>query len=121
MQNRLLRIISSSNGDGGLLSIETNAYALRRDWKLSQMLLDSVWNHWAREYLPTLSKRSKWTNDSKPIALNDLVILVDDQAPRYSWKLVKINSGPHGRNRVVMSTRQHRNTKLQLLSIADGS
>ncbi|XP_044761992.1 uncharacterized protein LOC123319195 [Coccinella septempunctata] len=77
---------------------------LRGQWRRAQELRNSLWKRWTREYLPTLTKRTKWRNDGRPMKLHDIVIVIDDTAPRKSWKLgliEKIFPGPDGKIRVV--------------------
>ena len=35
--------------------------------------------------MPTIARRTKWFNPVKPIAVGDVVIIVDPNLPRNSW------------------------------------
>ena len=39
---------------------------LRRQWRISQRLSDLFWRRWIREYLPYLTKRTKWEKKTAP-------------------------------------------------------
>ncbi|XP_055622051.1 uncharacterized protein LOC129765665 [Toxorhynchites rutilus septentrionalis] len=74
---------------------------LMANWKIIQHLLDQFWSRWIKEYLPTITRRTKWLADTKPLELNDLVMIVDE-SKRNSWvrgKVVKTLAGRDGRIR----------------------
>ncbi|XP_065082817.1 uncharacterized protein LOC135705157 [Ochlerotatus camptorhynchus] len=62
-------------GDGGVL---------RDSWKLTQHIVDGFWRRWVREYLPMLTRRTKWFEKVKPLEPGDLVIVIDENV-RNSW------------------------------------
>ena len=72
----------------GLFNKE-DSYARRR-WKQVQYLADLFWKRWVREYLPMLQERQKWTQRKKNLAAGDIVMIVDDSAPRSSWVLGRV-------------------------------
>ncbi|KAL7737020.1 hypothetical protein ACLKA6_008873 [Drosophila palustris] len=51
-----------------------------------QQLKDNFWRRWIREYLPTLTRRTKWFTPAKPIKTGDVVLICDENQPRGSWK-----------------------------------
>jgi len=57
-----------------------------KPWKVSQYLADEFWARWIREYLPVLTKRSKWFEDQPSLKIGDIVIIIDDTAPRNLWR-----------------------------------
>ena len=62
----------------------------RKKWRQVQLLADSFWKRWQREYLPTLQTRGKWLKaltNSKP---NVLDLLADDNIPRGRWNLGRV-------------------------------
>ncbi|XP_055633135.1 uncharacterized protein LOC129773546 [Toxorhynchites rutilus septentrionalis] len=76
---------------------------LRSSWNLIQNVLDRFWNRWVKEYLPTISRRTKWFSDTRPIKVGDLVVVVDDQV-RNKWvrgRVLKVFPGKDGRVRKV--------------------
>lgn len=58
---------------------------LRKAWRTAQRLADNFWQRWTREYLNTLIKRPKWFKDMENIQTGDIVVLVDENAPRNIW------------------------------------
>ncbi|XP_058816181.1 uncharacterized protein LOC131679468 [Topomyia yanbarensis] len=57
---------------------------LRDSWKLAQYLADQFWRRWVREYLPTLTRRTKWFEPVKPLEPGDLVIVIEENK-RNGW------------------------------------
>uniref|UniRef100_A0A182I8G8 Uncharacterized protein n=1 Tax=Anopheles arabiensis TaxID=7173 RepID=A0A182I8G8_ANOAR len=58
---------------------------LKMIWKTSQLLAQMFWKKWISDYPPTITRRGKWINMVKPIAIGDIVIIVDSNMPRNSW------------------------------------
>ncbi|XP_058456626.1 uncharacterized protein LOC131434023 [Malaya genurostris] len=78
------------------------------NWTLCQQLLDQFWSRWIKEYLPTITKRTKWFKDGKSIQVGDLVVVVKDRV-RNGWlrgRVVRVYPGRDGRVRkaAVMTT-----------------
>jgi len=96
-------LVGSSNGEPppGDFTDDLNP---KQRWKHCQVLADHFWKRWIREYLPTLSRRSKWTKYGQPIKVGDLVFIADGDLPRCQWprgRIVKVFPGSDGRVRVV--------------------
>ncbi|XP_055631698.1 uncharacterized protein LOC129771737 [Toxorhynchites rutilus septentrionalis] len=77
-------------------------------WTIIQNDLDHFWKCWVREYLPTLTRRTKWFGDVKPVGVGDMVILIDDKK-RNGWvrgRVLDVTKGKDGRVRqaVVQTT-----------------
>ncbi|XP_058839405.1 uncharacterized protein LOC131694906 [Topomyia yanbarensis] len=75
---------------------------------LIQRNLDHFWKRWVREYLPTLTRRTKWFKETKPIEPGDLVIVID-VSKRNGWvrgRVKDILPGKDGRVRqaIVQTT-----------------
>lgn len=62
----------------------------RRRWKQVQYMADLFWKRWTREYLPLLQERQKWFTTKENLATGDIVLIVDESAPRNSWVMGKI-------------------------------
>ena len=76
----------------------------KRRWRQAQYIADQFWRRWVREYLPLLQQRQKWTKPERNFEVNDLVLVVDDSAPRGHWPLGRVvNTYPdrHGMTRQV--------------------
>lgn len=55
-----------------------------------QYVSDLFWKRWCREYLPQLQQRQKWNNTRRNFSVGDIVLVVDDSAPRNSWMLARV-------------------------------
>ena len=64
-------------------------YAKRR-WRQVQYLSDIFWKRWTKEYLPLLQERQKWSVTRRNLKAGDVVLIVDDSAPRSSWLMGKV-------------------------------
>lgn len=53
-------------------------------WNATQQHLDMFWKRWIAEYLPTLTKRTKWFGEQRAITVGDLVLVIDG-GPRNEW------------------------------------
>ncbi|XP_058448717.1 uncharacterized protein LOC131428686 [Malaya genurostris] len=74
---------------------------LRNSWKLAQHIIDGFWRRWLKEYLPVISRRSKWFENIKDVEVGDLVLVVDG-AVRNQWtrgRVEKVVTGSDGRVR----------------------
>lgn len=70
----------------------------RCNWDLCSQLLDSFWTRWIKEYLPTITKRTKWFKDCKPVKAGDLVVAVEDRL-RNNWlrgRVLRVFPGSEG-------------------------
>ncbi|XP_013384334.1 uncharacterized protein LOC106154518 [Lingula anatina] len=54
-------------------------------WKRAQQLADQFWDRWLKEYLPTLQERQKWLRPKRNLQVGDLVLIIDENAPRGCW------------------------------------
>ncbi|KAF4514244.1 UNVERIFIED_CONTAM: hypothetical protein B566_EDAN019533 [Ephemera danica] len=59
---------------------------LRRGWRQAQYMAGVFWRRWTDTYLPLLHARSKWLINKRDIVQGDLVLIVDNGAPRGVWK-----------------------------------
>ncbi|XP_062704111.1 uncharacterized protein LOC134286507 [Aedes albopictus] len=78
-------LLGSSNG-GKFLPLETvdSPMALRNSWRLAQSITQVLWARWVKEYLPVITRRSKWFKETRDIAVGDLVLVVAGMA-RDQW------------------------------------
>ena len=80
--NHLLLLKGKATLPPGLFSLE-DCYAKRR-WRQVQYMADLFWKRWTREYLPELQERQKWTKKRRNFVAGDIVLIIDDTAPRNS-------------------------------------
>ncbi|KAL7868352.1 hypothetical protein SRHO_G00097360 [Serrasalmus rhombeus] len=86
--NHLLLLKTNPSLPPGLF--EQNELYSRRRWKQVQYMSNLFWKRWIKEYLPQLQERQRWATASRNFAEGDVVLLVDDCAPRNSWIMGKI-------------------------------
>ncbi|CAL9699742.1 unnamed protein product [Knipowitschia caucasica] len=63
---------------------------LRKRWRRVQLLTNTFWTRWKKEYLLNLQSRQKWTKQHRNAKINDIVLLQDEVSPRNQWKLAKV-------------------------------
>ena len=76
----------------------------RKRWRMAQALADMLWRRWRKEYLPSLTTRSKWNKEQRNLQEGDLILLKNDDAPRSHWplgRILKTFSGSDGRVRMA--------------------
>jgi hypothetical protein len=76
----------------------------RKQWRITQTLAEHFWKRWVKEYLPTLLRREKWCQNTKPIAVGDVVLEVNNNYPRSTWPKGRVKNvfpGKDGLVRVV--------------------
>ena len=55
-----------------------------------QYLANLFWKRWIREYLPSLQQRQKWNRPQRNVAVDDIVLVLDNNKPRNSWPLARV-------------------------------
>ena len=75
----------------------------KKTWKQAQLLAQHFWNRYLREYLPTLTKRTKWTKPIDNLETGDLVWILEDLTPRGLWPLGRVLRTFPGSDGVVRS------------------
>jgi transposase InsO family protein len=76
----------------------------KKQWRFCQEMCQEVWKRWMHDYLPTISRRSKWYDETKPLEIGTLVLVVDDQSERNVWKraiVETVHPGSDGRVRTA--------------------
>ncbi|CAG7701870.1 unnamed protein product [Allacma fusca] len=66
---------------------ENDDTRLQNQWRFAQRLPDYFWSRWVKEFLPTLTRKTKWFNHVEPIKVDDVVVIVDPNAARGTWPL----------------------------------
>ena len=86
--NHLLLLRAGTSIPPGVFTEKDN-YSCRR-WRQVQYLSNLFWRRWTREYLPSLQQRQKWHKVQGNLAINDIVLLMDESLPRSGWPLGRV-------------------------------
>ena len=62
----------------------------RNQWRLIQNLVKIFWKRWREEFLATLNTRKKWRETKENLRIRDVVLVVDQSAPRGQWHLGRV-------------------------------
>ena len=65
---------------------------IRKRWRRIQYLANLFWSRWKREYLLTLQQRPKWNSSEHNLNIGDIVLLKEDNAPRFQWHMGRVLS-----------------------------
>lgn len=90
-------LIGSSGGIKPFCEFDDSVYTLKQNYQLSQNMALHFWKRWLKEYLPTLTRRTKWYKRADPIKVGDLVVIFDE-GRRNSWMKGIITETTPGRN-----------------------
>lgn len=87
----------------------------KHQWKRVQVLADTFWARWQKEYLNTLQSRQKWQLNRPNMKEGDIVLLKDKQIRRNEWPtgvIVKALPSKDGVVRKVeVKVTRHKTTK----------
>lgn len=53
------------------------------------------------EYLPTITRRTKWFKSARNISVGDIVLIVDENLPRNTWPMGRVQSVIAGKDHIV--------------------
>ena len=62
----------------------------RQRWRRVQHLANQFWRRWRSDFLPSLQERRKWTTECDNVRPDDIVLMVEDDAPRCRWPLGRV-------------------------------
>ena len=51
-----------------------------------QHFAEAFWRRWISDYLPSLLPWKKWLTNDLAIKVGDVVLIIDEQAPRNIWR-----------------------------------
>ena len=101
--NHLLLLRSNECYSPGMF-VKSDSYSRRR-WRQVQYLADIFWRRWTKEYLPILQMRQKWQTVKRNLAVDDIVLVMDESLPRGSWPLGRVTEVKNGRDGLVRSVK----------------
>lgn len=88
--NHFLR--GDSSGGHPIGQFNDDAKLLKWNWETSQLYAKHFWKRWVVEYLPELTRRSKWWGIVEPLKPGDVVLIVDANYTRNCWQRGRIES-----------------------------
>lgn len=94
-------LLGSSNGYKPPGEFDDSGLLLRQNWRKAQHLANLFWQRWLKEYLPTITRRTKWFTPTKNVAIGDIVIIVDGTQPRNTWLKGRVTQTLAGKDGVV--------------------
>lgn len=81
-----------------------NKEEMTRRWRYRQRLMTNFWNRWRREYLLDLKSAHRCdTPQPSLLKVGDVVLIGEDNTPRQSWRLGRIQELFPGRDGLVRS------------------
>ena len=72
-------------------------------WRRTQALTNMFWSRWVKEYVPLLTERSKWFNNSRNLKQGDVVLVTDTQKNRGQWLMGRVEHVHQGKDGTVRS------------------
>ncbi|XP_055645616.1 uncharacterized protein LOC129782482 [Toxorhynchites rutilus septentrionalis] len=92
-------LLGSSSGSKEECSVTTSdSVMLKQSWNKIQGCMDRFWSRWIREYLPVLTKRTKWFGETRNAQVDDLVLVLDDTR-KNNWnrgRILEVITGKDG-------------------------
>ncbi|KAI8122748.1 hypothetical protein CVS40_6377 [Lucilia cuprina] len=73
-------ILGSSNGSKPFCELDNIDYRMRL--RQSEIIANAFWRRWVKEMLATFTRRSKWSQNVKPIEVDDVVLIVYENSKR---------------------------------------
>ena len=81
-----------------------NKEEMTRRWRYRQRLMTNFWNRWRREYLLDLKSAHRCdTPQPSLLKVGDVALIGEDNTPRQSWRLGRIEELFPGRDGLVRS------------------
>ncbi|XP_055589561.1 uncharacterized protein LOC129741797 [Uranotaenia lowii] len=93
---------SSSSGCKPLILNDDTGMAVRKAWMTSQIIANSFWKRFVAEYLPEITRRTKWITSTDPLKIGDIVVVADPNSPRNCWpkgRIIATNPSTDGQIR----------------------
>lgn len=82
-------LLGHSSGVKPIGNMTDDPEILKKEWKRQQLLVQHFWTRWTNEYLPEISRRTKWYDTAKPLKNGDVVAVMTASIPN-SWQLGRV-------------------------------
>ncbi|XP_067949631.1 uncharacterized protein [Watersipora subatra] len=76
----------------------------KKMWRKVQQMADEFWFSWKNSYLQDITNRQRWECPQPSLQPGDIVLVMEDNAPRYDWPtglIIEASPGSDGRVRRV--------------------
>ena len=83
-------LLGRANAAFSPVKVEDREINSRKRWKQVQVIANHVHKRWLKEYLPSFTIRHKWLTTGQMVQEGDLVLLINDNAPRGQWELGRV-------------------------------
>jgi hypothetical protein len=93
-------LLASSSGRPIPATLSDTDLISRSSWRKALRLADHFWQRWLKEYLPTLIPR-RGRGEAPEIAVGDMVLVADPNAPRGSWPRGRVTAVFPGRDGII--------------------
>lgn len=70
-------------------------------WQLIQRLQSDFWKRWSLEYIHSLQERHKWLDQSPPIKLGALVLIINEQLHPLHWEMGRVVDVHPGQDNII--------------------
>ncbi|XP_067940881.1 uncharacterized protein [Watersipora subatra] len=73
-------------------------------WRKTQQMADEFWTAWKDSYLQQITKRQRWERPQENLRAGDIVLVKEENTPRYEWptgKIIEVTQGEDGKVRRV--------------------
>ena len=81
--------------------VEDKEINSRKVWRQSQALANFFWKRFITEYIPSQTRRKKWTEKARSMKVRDLVLVADSNQSRGMWPMGRITVVYPGADKVV--------------------
>ena len=68
-------------------------------------MIDLFWSRWKRELVHNHQSRSKWNVPRRNLAVDDVVLVIDDQSHRSFWKMAQVTDAVPSKDGLVRSVK----------------
>ncbi|XP_026012239.1 uncharacterized protein LOC113014739 [Astatotilapia calliptera] len=98
----------------------------KKRWRRVQFLAEQFWSRWRREYIHNIISRQKWHSPKRNLKVGDVVLEMDELAPRGEWRLARVVETVSGKDGLVrrvkislgekrLNNKGQRSTKLSVV------
>ncbi|XP_053663492.1 uncharacterized protein LOC128712627 [Anopheles marshallii] len=98
-------LLGSSDGSKPAACFDDSPTGIRTSLGALHVNAEIFWKRWIADYLPTLTRRTKWFDSVPPIKEGDVVLIVDGNLPRNTWPMGRVLEVTRARDGQVRRAR----------------